>query len=452
MIPVTMEMARVASGFSLDDQPAEAVKWARRSVADVIACMAAGHAEPVVRLLLGTLPLAGGPSTVVGTATGRSALDAAQVNGVAAHALDFDDCNLLMDGHPSVSVVPALFALAEARGATGADLLAAYMAGVTTEIWLARMSNPEHVNRGWHPTVTFGVVGCAAAGCRLLRLDPETTARALAVAASAAAGVRANSGTMTKPLHAGMANRNGLQAVLLAEAGMTANTTAFEHKLGYLQAFNGRTAGEIDRAALEPPAPGEAFLSPGIAIKQYPCCAFIHSAIDAATALRGEMPSGAIPETITVRLHPRRLRNIDRPTPCDELDARFSTQYLVARALLHGTVGLNDFQPDALGDGQTQEVMRRIDLATHDCGDLNLGRIAVTLPGGARHEASASIAMGRGRDNPLSEDEFRRKFDDCCTALMTPADAAMLYDGLMALETQSAVTGMTCLLAARGGH
>lgn len=444
-----MEMARAASGFSLKAQPEEAVTWAHRSIADVLACMAAGHEEPVVRILRDTLPPAEGPATVVGSRTGRPVLDAAQINGAAAHALDFDDCNLLMDGHPSVSLVPALFALAEARNTSGADLLAAYMAGVTTELWLARLSNPDHVNRGWHPTVTLGVVGCAAACCRLLRLDPGTTARALAIAASASAGLRANSGTMTKPLHAGMANRNGLQAALLAEAGLTANVTALEHKLGYLKAFNGRSADELDRAALDPLAPGEAFLSPGIAIKQYPCCAFIHSAIDAASTLRREMQPGAVPERITVQLHSRRLRNIDRPNPCDELDARFSTQYLVARALLHGTVGLRDFQPDALSDLPTQDLMRRVDLSAHDREDLNHCDVAVIMSGGASHRASASVAMGRGPDNPLSEEEFRRKFNDCCSALMTPADAAELYERAMALGSQSSVTGITGLLGAR---
>ncbi len=447
-----MQMARAASGFSLEAQPEEAVKWARRSIADVLACLAAGHEEPVVRVLRDTLPLAAGPATVVGSRTGHSMLDAAQINGAAAHALDFDDCNLLMDGHPSVSLVPALFALSEARNASGADLLAAYMAGVTTGIWLARLSNPDHVNRGWHPTATFGVVGCAAACCRLLRLDPGTTARALAISASASAGLRANSGTMTKPLHAGMANRNGLQAALLAEAGLTANVTAFEHKLGYLRAFNGRPAEELDQAALDPLMPGEAFLSPGIAIKQYPCCAFIHSAIDAASSLRPDLQQGAVPETVTVQLHSRRLRNIDRPNPCDELDARFSTQYLVARALLHGTVGLRDFQPDALDDEPTRALMRRVGLSAHDRDDLNQCEVAVTMPGGAGHRASASVAMGRGPDNPLSEDEFRRKFDDCCSALMTPADAAALYERTMALQTQASVAGITGLLAARDGH
>ena len=261
-----------------------------------------------------------------------------------------------------------------------AEVLCAYVAGVEAEIRIARLSNPAHADRGWHPTVTFGVIGAAIACARLLHLTPAQMAVAIGIAASSAAGLRANSGTMTKPLHAGQANRNGLQAALLAQAGLTANPAALEHKFGFMAAFNGAIPADIG-PALDGWGQDFALLRPGIAIKQYPCCAFIHCAIDAAAALRPQI-AGATIAGVEVALHPRRLRNIDRPEPRDGLDAKFSTQYLTARALLAGTVGFTDFEPARLCDAPTRALASRVRLSAHGESDLSLGEVRVTLTDG----------------------------------------------------------------------
>src|SRR5580704_19501924 len=155
-------------------------------------------------------------------------LIATLINGTAAHALDFDDVSNSLGGHPSAPIVPALFALADQGDCTGQAFIAAYVAGFETETRIARGVHFHHYEKGWHPTATLGVFGATAACCHLMRLTAAQTAQALAIAASFASGIKANFGTMTKPLHVGHTTRNGLFATLLAQGGFTANNAAME--------------------------------------------------------------------------------------------------------------------------------------------------------------------------------------------------------------------------------
>jgi len=441
---LTPELAALAAGLSLADLSTAAREWACRTFADTVACGIAGATEDAVRLAGAILPASPGPAALFGRGGRLHELDAAQLNGIAAHALDFDDCNLEMDGHPSVSIVPALLALGDRLDCSGADLLTAYVAGVEAEIRIARLSNPAHADRGWHPTVTFGVIGAAVATGRLLRLSPERMAVAIGIAASCAAGLRANSGTMTKPLHAGQANRNGLQAALLADAGFTARPTALEHKFGFMAAFNGGIAPDF-APALDGWGRDFALLSPGIAIKQYPCCAYIHCAIDAASDLRGLIEGGLI-EDVEVALHGRRLKNIDRPHPRDGLDAKFSTQYLTARALIAGGIGFSDFEAPSISDPATAALSARVRLTAHDEADLSFGRVTVRLADGRSFSAGARVAMGRDPSNPMTQAQFRAKFDDCVRRVLSPDTAGRLYEQLMTLPDQPSARRLTDLM------
>ncbi|WP_180900375.1 MmgE/PrpD family protein [Martelella soudanensis] len=431
MSSLTLTLAGLAAGLCRRDLTEAAADWATRAFTDTLACALAGTGTPVAQLAGSVLSAAPGPCQVFGSVDRLHPLDAAQRNGIAAHALDYDDCNLEMDGHPSVSIVPALFALAEARNKPGSEVLTAFVAGLEVEIRLARIANPAHAERGWHPTVTFGVIGAAVACGRLIGLDQERLAIAMAIAASSAAGLRANSGTMTKPFHAGQANRNGLQAALLAEAGFTARDTALEHRFGFLKAFGGSDDPDIE-PAIRGWGRAYALLSPGIAVKQYPCCAFVHCAIDAAASLRAEIGATLVTE-VEVVLNGKRLGNIDRPRPTDGLDAKFSTQYLTARALIDGAVGLGDFTPDRLGERDVTRLAEKVTLRAHD-DDLSLGHVHVSLEDGRRLTASARVAMGRDPANPMTTSEFRRKFDDCVSHCLMPAQGEALFTILMSLD------------------
>src|SRR3954467_3855590 len=180
--------------------------------------------------------------------------------------------------HRSAPLVAAALAAAELAGASGRAVLDAYVVGFEIEGRLGRAMNPRHYQRGWHCTSTLGTIGAAAAASRLLGLDTARTAHALAIAASEASGLKENFGSMVKPLHAGMAARNGVLAALLARAGMTASARAIDGPQGFLHAFDG-AGGDIAAAIADLGSRWE-ILDTGITVKLYPSCAGTHPAID----------------------------------------------------------------------------------------------------------------------------------------------------------------------------
>src|SRR5260370_8902850 len=186
---------------------------------DTVVVTLAGSREESRRLLASSLDPAPGPSLFFGTSRRVGVLDAAYVNGTASHALDFDDCSNTMGGHPSVPVLSALFPLADELGASGRDFVLAYIAGFEVETKLALAVNFHHYTKGWHPTATLATFGAAAACARLMGLDAERTAVALSLAASFASGIKANFGTMAKPMHVAHTARHGVLAARLAKSG-----------------------------------------------------------------------------------------------------------------------------------------------------------------------------------------------------------------------------------------
>ncbi|MDP6343703.1 MAG: MmgE/PrpD family protein, partial [Alphaproteobacteria bacterium] len=288
-MPVLAQLAAQVLRIEAGALSPAALSAAKHGIIDTVAVTLAGIGEPCARIALGTAGIAQapGPCLVFGTEVRTSALDATFVNGVASHALDYDDFSGAFGGHQSVPILPALFALAEARQLSGPELLLSYLVGVEVEIRLARCVHYHHYDKGWHPTATLGTVGAAAAAGHLLVLDADGLTMALAIAPSLSAGLKANFGTMTKPLHVGQCGRNGLLAALLAEGGFDANPEVMEHHQGFFNVFNGPD--RFDPAPLledwRPPFEIEA---PTIALKQFPCCGSTHPAIALMLALARE--------------------------------------------------------------------------------------------------------------------------------------------------------------------
>src|SRR5687768_10285052 len=175
-----LELARRIAALRYEDLPPEAVHWAKVGILDTVGVTLAGADDPCATIVAGVLSSTGS-SLVLGSGKRVGSLDAALVNGTASHALDFDDCNNTLGGHPSAPILPALFALADETGATGRDFITAYVAGFETETKLSLGVNFYQYTRGWHPTTTIGVFGAAAACARLMNLDAERTAVALAI-------------------------------------------------------------------------------------------------------------------------------------------------------------------------------------------------------------------------------------------------------------------------------
>jgi 2-methylcitrate dehydratase PrpD len=405
--------------------PREAVATAKEGILDTVGVTLAGAKEDTTAVVARTLRWTAGQGAALlfGGRERVDALSAALINGTASHALDFDDCSNTLGGHPSAPILPALWTLA--TGVSGKAFIAAYAAGFETECKLARAVNFHHYEKGWHPTATLGTFGAAAACAHLLRLSPDKTATALALAASMASGIKANFGTMTKPFHIGHAARNGLLAALLAEEGMTANHGALEHEQGFFAVFNGAGNFVADRILAEWAKPFD-LAEPGIAFKRHPCCGSTHPAADAMLHLRqahAVAPDGV--SKIESWTHPRRLAHTNRPDPQSGLDGKFSIQYVLARALMHGIVSLEHFSDDAVRDVAARALTAKVNAQP----DANLGsvaadhfyaRVRVTTTSGEAFEHFVEAALGRDRDHPLPSGTLEAKFRDCARRALDP--------------------------------
>jgi 2-methylcitrate dehydratase PrpD len=449
---IAEELARRIGTIRFDDLPAEAVGWAKVGILDTVGVTLAGASEDCAQIVSRLAANSAGPSLLFGADRGAAPLDAALINGTAAHALDFDDCSNSMGGHPSAPVLPALFAIAGTRKASGRDFLAAYVAGFETETRIARGVNFHHYEKGWHPTATLGTFGAAAASSHLLGLDAHRTAIALSLAASLASGIKANFGTMTKPLHVGHASRNGLIAALLAADGFTANTGALEHAQGFFLVFNG--AGNFSaEAVLADWATPLDILKPGIAIKQYPCCGSTHPAIDAMLELvEGHGLAADMVERVDAFTHPRRLAHTNRPSPKSALDAKFSVQYCLARALLHGRISLEHFAGDAYRDRDVQALLPRIHAAPHP--DMSMastdhfgGEVQIRTRDGRRLSAKVDRPLGRGPEKPLPRSRLEAKFLDCATSALKPTAARRALQTIGRFDELADIGELTKLLA-----
>lgn len=442
--------------FTLEQVTPKALAVARRAITDTIGVTFAGIPEPCTQALLAVPGVATSPgsSLILGTDRRTSALDAALVNGTAAHALDYDDFCAVLGGHQSVPLVPALFAVAEERRFSGLRLLAAYIVGVETELRIARGVNFHHYDKGWHPTATLGVFGAVAAVSHLIGLAPGRIACALGLAASFACGLKANFGTMTKPLHIGHCGRDGVLAALLAEQGFTANPAAFEHDQGFLNVFNGPGTFDVARIFADWGAPLE-IEDPTVALRQFPCCGSTHPAVMMALELY-ETEGVRAPDVraVEIRPHVRRFRHTDTPDPQTPLAAKYSVQYVVARALVDGAVRLKDFENDAYAEPEIRRLLGVTTAMPHpdmpEDGAAQWGaEVTVTLNDGRRLARRVDDVIGRGGDNPMSDSEMWVKFEDCARRSLPREQIAPLFERLETLESAADVNQVTKLMQGR---
>jgi 2-methylcitrate dehydratase PrpD len=428
------ELSRRSTALRFEDLPPQAVHWAKVGILDTVGVTVAGSVEPAARILGRVVPPTAGASLVFGCADRTSALDAALINGTAAHALDFDDCNNTLGGHPSAPILPALFALADERPVDGRAFITAYVAGFETECKLGLGVNFHHYTKGWHPTATLGVHGAAAAACHLLRLDARRTATALAIASSLACGIKANFGTMTKPLHVGHCARNGLFAALLAERDFTAPGTY-----------------DTARVLAHWGAPFDV-VKPGISIKQFPCCGSTHPALDVMLDLarRHDLQEEKVAR-IECWMHARRLEHTNRPDPQSGLEAKFSVQYCLARALADRAIRIEHFEGDAFRDPAIRAILPRVHAAAYTTtpfpADEHFGaEMKVTTVDGKVVSGKIDEAIGRTSANPLPAERLREKFENCIGRALPVSRAAALAEMIEQLETLADMRAVSALL------
>ena len=357
-IGVTRAIARRALAIRHADLPADIKELVRQCVLDTIGVAIAGADDPLVQMLGAELEEQGGAGVagVFGQKRRLPTLSAALLNGTMAHALDYDDVNLAMPGHPSVAVLPAVLALAEERGSSGAEVIAAFLAGYETACRVGRLIAPGHYDGlGFHATGTVGAFGAAAGCAHLLGLDEEQTLHALGIAAAQAAGLKSLFGTMCKPLHAGRAAYNGLLAARLAARGFTARPDSLECAQGFAAAHSPDFHPD---AALADPEGGWHIRHN--LFKYHAACYLTHAGIESALKLRNDINPDQI-AAITLRIDQATDRVCNIPSPRTGLEAKFSLRQTAAMALTgHDTSRLDTYTEATANDPALVALRNRI--------------------------------------------------------------------------------------------
>src|SRR5579862_6491837 len=327
---LTLSLAERVVRLRYDDLPEPARLVVRQCLLDYLACAIAGAGDPLVSMLLDELTEAGGASqaSVVAHGLRLPALSAALVNGAAGHALDYDDVNVAMPGHPSVAILPGLLALGEAKTSAGRDVVTAFVAGYETACRIGAALAPGHYDLGFHATATVGCLGAAAACARLLGLDAGKTAAALGIAGTQAAGLKSQFGTMCKPFHAGKAAQNGLLAARLAARGFSSRPDLIECAQGF--AATHAPDFSPDKALAEPKQGFHIFNN---LFKYHAACYMTHAPIECGRQLREQGIAPVEIAAVNLRLHHATDRVCNIPAPTDGLEAKFSLRQTVAMAL-----------------------------------------------------------------------------------------------------------------------
>jgi len=394
-----------------------AIERAEHAFSDTVGCIIAGRNDAAtVAAAKAFEPRPGGNCTVV-TGGQTAPAVAALINGVAAHALDFDDNFHGATTHASAVLVPALLATAQAFGRTGHELLEAYIIGLEAQTWVSSGVNPSHYTAGWHATSTVGCIGSAAGVARLMGLDRDRIAQAMSVAVSMSSGVKGQFGTSVKPLHAGLAARNAVEAAQLSAAGMTGRLDVLESRQGFLALYGGDypTGWSQDRLR-----PNELAIERfGLAVKRHPCCGAAHRAIDSILDLKRDNGFRAQDvASINVTVAEAHARNLAYARPEDEMQARFSMQYTLALALSQESLSLSDFTKPAVLRADVRALLPLTELSVHD---QTMERAAT---GRLPHHISVELKDGRRLDDvrqtargelslPFGPDERKTKFLDC---------------------------------------
>jgi 2-methylcitrate dehydratase PrpD len=437
----THALAERSCALRYGDVPDDVLEIARQCVLDWFGVTLGGSAEDAPRVLLEVLGGDGesdrGAATVVGHRARLAPLEAALVNGTSSHVLDFDDVNIALLGHVSISVLAAALALAEQLDASVCELLTAFVAGYETACRIAVALGPEPYLRGYHATGTIGTFGATAACARLLGLDAKRTALATGIAASEAAGLKCNFGTMTKSLHAGKACENGLLAAQLAARGYTANPSAIEADRGFAAVVGG---GCDAAAALTDPASGW-HLRENI-FKYHASCFFTHSMIEGLRDVMGSSPPPlAEIEQICVHVSELELGTCVIPTPSTGLEVKFSLAHLAAMTLLGRTTSTIT---DADARDEEAIAQRSKVVLVEDGLARRATRVEVRLRGGEVMSACHDV------NTPASDlaDQRRRlagKFIPLARGALGSSGAPRLLEALSRLDASGSVRALMAL-------
>ncbi len=430
------------------DLSPKAISEARRGVLDWIGCALAGSGHKTVTTLLSVLQdISGTPrATVFGRKRRLGLLEAPLANGQMGHVLDYDDTH--MGGvvlHTSSPVLAALFALAERNPVSGADFMLAYAVGFEAGVRSGRTA-PGHHKGGWHLTGTLGTIAAGVACGKLLKLDRQKLTYAMGIAATQAAGMQQNRGTMGKSFHAGKAASNGVLTALLAERGFDATQEIIEGKKGFSRIYSDIAAPEQLTAGLADVGAGGGWLIESNGHKPYACGVVLHPLIDAVIAIRNRVRiDAAAVSDVELRVNPLVLSITGVVDPSTGLQSKFSTVHSAAVALIDGAAGVAQYSDARAADPHVATLRRKVRAVADETLRKDEAYAAVTI-GNKRHDFHVAHASGTA-DNPMSDAAIEAKFTANATPVIGRERAERARDFVLALETRPDVAELAALLA-----
>ncbi len=440
-------LSRFAAGLSFEDIPGAVLARVKLLILDALGCGLGSNAYDFADAsLAGAVALGGaGPCSVIGRAVRLPLRDAAMINGMLIHGLDFDDTHLASIVHPTAACLPTALTMGEALGVDGRAMLVAYAAGMETAIRVGAAARGGFHHAGFHATGIVAHFSAAVVAGRLLGLSAEAITAAQGIAASTASGVQVflEEGAWTKRLHPGWAAVAGITAARLAQNGFRAPTRPYEGRFGLFETHLQHPAAPVDVAA-ELATLGRVWELAATAIKPYPVCHFIHGCADAAIELHAEVPAAAIARVeallpretmpIVAEPHAAKIR------PGNDYEGKFSAQFVVATCLLRGAFGLADLMPEALRDPAVLDLAARVSCAADPDSAFPAafsGGVRLHLRDGRtlfRHVRVNSGAGERALDEPAVSTKFLAS-----AALVIPRDQAeRIRDAVLTLETHTA--------------
>src|SRR5467141_2885262 len=423
---LTDYLARFVRTAKYEDIPEEVVELGKKSILDGLGLALAGskaQTGTLCRQYLEKIGVCDGKSTIIGSARKTSPRFAAFVNGVSIHADDFDDTQLAVAkdrvygllAHPTVSVLPAILALAERGGVSGKQLTLAYHLGVEVECKIAEAISPRHYQDGFHSTGTCGPFGSAAACAKLLKFDLAKTLNAFGLTASQSGGLRENFGTMTKPFQAGHAAEGGLVSAELVALGWTAAEQILEADRGFFHAAGGSYDPSAIMNRLGKPW---TFASPGVSLKPYPSGSLTHPAMtELARLMQAHDIQAAQVEKVDIGANHNMTTTLLHHQPKTGLEAKFSMEFCLAILLLERKAGLGQFSNKVVQRPDVQEMIRRInfyvDREAESAGyDKMTSILKIHLTDGRTISGRADFAKGSPA-NPMTFEEAATKFRGC---------------------------------------
>jgi len=420
---VTSQLCERIASINYGNIGVPAIEAARQLVLDGIAIAIAGTEEKAIHILAAHHKEQGGAAqaTAIGNGFRLNTVSAAALNGAAMHVLDFEPM-WSPANHALSTTLAGVLALAEAREATGRQVLTALVKGVEMQGWIREASGQfEARTTRFHPPGAVGPLGAAVAAGHILKLDPDQLANAIGIAASRAGSLLANAGTMTKSTHCGHAAALGLESALFAARGFTANVAVFEAAQGYVPAFydNGFKVNEMLGFGRAP----YRIVDPGYAIKMFPSQFGTHFAITAGLELHPNIRNAA--NIRRVVLTAPMMPYVNRSRPKTGLEGKFSLQYTAASALLDGTVGIRTFTDARLARADIQDLLGKFEVRLDPAiparfEDMHV-LLRVELDGGRVIETRCDGPRGKWGTPPISEAEHLVKVRDCLATRLEPA-------------------------------